>query len=125
MRGVSLFMENKIISSVNSLGNSVAPVKGSGQNSALASLRWRKIVDAQKPTVSEKLEELPFVSVFEAWDKVEQQQRTLLQKLPGEYKPLLELQLSVNSISLRTEIVSKAGESAVSSLRRLQQMGAS
>ncbi len=57
------------------------------------------------------------------WNTFERSSDRLLTKVSSEYRPYLEIQLLVNRLSIETQLVTKAGETASATLRSLQQMG--
>ena len=58
-----------------------------------------------------------------SWEKAQRESEAKIKKLPSDYRPLLELQMTVHRLNLSSELVSRAGEAASSTVKKLQQMG--
>ncbi len=58
-----------------------------------------------------------------SWEKAQRESEAKIKKMPSDYRPLLELQMTVHRLNLSSELVSRAGEAASSTVKKLQQMG--
>ena len=63
------------------------------------------------------------VSFMKEWQQTERGFAQKIRKLAPEHRSFLELQLSVNKLHLRTELVTKAAENLSGTMKRLQQAG--
>jgi len=75
------------------------------------------------PNRNEAIERLS--GFFSEWRDVHAKTVKSLDRLPKEAKEMMELQIAVNRLHLRTTLATKAGETFSSTLRRVQQMGSS
>ena len=57
------------------------------------------------------------------WEESSAKITQLMHGLPRDVRPLFEMQVLVNKLGLETQMLTKAGETFVGTLRRMQQMG--
>ena len=58
-----------------------------------------------------------------AWQRAQDRASGLLSTLPQSVRPLVETQLLVSKLDLQTQILTRVGDVAASTIRRTQQMG--
>lgn len=59
------------------------------------------------------------------WQEVYQQNQFKLSKLSGEHRELVELQMRANKLNLVTNLATKAADTVSSTLKKVNQLGAS
>lgn len=57
------------------------------------------------------------------WQNVQQKSVGFVNALPKSVQPLVQTQLMMNDLSLKSQMITKAGESVSSTIKRIQQMG--
>lgn len=58
-----------------------------------------------------------------SWQQTDSRVAKELRKAPAEIRGLIGLQLSVNTLNLQTELLSRAGESLSNTIKRTHQLG--
>ena len=66
-----------------------------------------------------------FQDFMESWDSSEKKVEQNVKKVGKDFQELFNLQLEVHKLSLKTHLVSRVGDAVSSTIRRVQQMGAS
>lgn len=62
-------------------------------------------------------------NIENSWMFVQHKSDKLISTLPLNVRPLVETQILVNELSLKAQMITRAGESVASTLRRIQQFG--
>ena len=57
------------------------------------------------------------------WQSIQNKSVGMINALPKNVQPLVQTQLLVNDLSLKSQMITKVGESVSSTVKRLQQMG--
>ena len=57
------------------------------------------------------------------WQSIQNKSVNMINALPKNVQPLVQTQLLVNDLSLKSQMITKVGESVSSTVKRLQQMG--
>ena len=65
----------------------------------------------------------PFTQFLSQWENAGERSNQLMDSLPAESKNFLEVQVLVNRLQMQSMLVTKAGETASSTVRKVQQMG--
>ena len=60
---------------------------------------------------------------IKTWDRIDNSIKERLRTLPKESRSLIELQYLANNIHLQSEMISKTGEAAGNTIKRIHQMG--
>ncbi|HMO19084.1 MAG TPA: hypothetical protein PKA63_13580 [Oligoflexia bacterium] len=81
-----------------------------------------KALEARRESLSDGLKQ-GLEQLESSWKTSYGQSFKLLQNLPVEFKPLLEMQMNMSKVHFQTELVTKVGDSVQSTLKRLQQQG--
>lgn len=57
------------------------------------------------------------------WQSIQNKSVGMINALPKNVQPLVQTQLLVNDLSMKSQMITKVGESVSSTVKRLQQMG--
>lgn len=110
-------------STVGKLRQAASP-RFTGQAQGVGLALARGLSDPAPGAEQLKEEVLSFLQQFsDHWQKAEQQSEKLIQELPSAVRPYFEAQLLINDLSLKCQLITRAGEAASTALRRVQQMG--
>lgn len=78
---------------------------------------------SQKSSSIEISFEKTLTDLQKSWSANTAKSKELVPQIPSEYRPLFELQQSIYKCHLQTEIITKAGDSVQSTLKKLQNQG--
>lgn len=77
-----------------------------------------------KPNTKQSFSFKQAIDKMEAsWMSVQNKSDRMISSLPAGVRPLLEMQLSINDLSLKAQMITRAGEAVASTMRKIQQFG--
>ena len=58
----------------------------------------------------------------ERWGRIDTKTKKLIQRIPEQQRPLMELQLLAHQLQIETEVISRTAETVNSTVRRVHQL---
>ncbi len=99
----------------------------SGMKSTTRAYKSKSLVGETFKTVLDKTDSSvgqAAVGFVNRWEQTQKGTEKKINSLPKEARELFDLQLEVSRLGIQAQLVTKAGETLTSTVKRLQQMGA-